>query len=1191
MRIVLTLFACLGLIAFALVELPPNSQAVQTPRSRPSAQASIENKGKRARFRAGEVLVRYRSESIARSRTGRNVVAAANGDFLAADVERFEGAELVAGLRLARVAPDQTLEAVAALRRQSEVLYAEPNYLLRATAVPNDTHFLAGRQYGLAKIGVQSVWDNFTTGSANVVVAVIDQGIDLSHPDLEANIWTNPSPGSIPGITGDLNGYNFNDDNSTIFSHDDLENHATHVAGIVGATGNNGLGVTGVNWSVRLMSLKFLDELSGDGDTADAIRACTYVKQMRDLWLTQGPAKGANVRVINASFGGNEFVQAFQDVINELNASGILFVAAAGNKDNGMLEPDNNLIPTFPSDYEAPNIISVAATNEADSLSSFSHFGRTKVDLGAPGEGILSTTPPCTDPGPFPDFPCEPAFPIPFGDTTPTYSIFDGTSMAAPHVSGAAALMWAHNPNLTVAQVKNLLLLNGDVQAALVDKTLTGRRLNIGKSFVALQQTDTTAPGAVTNFRVNFQNGRTISLSWNAGGDDGAGGNAAALYDLSFVETGTGTVIPLKGVVPANPGSAQTTLVTIPYRRLAGNLRLRPFDEKGNEGAAVNVPVTVSQLDGNPYITSVGPAVPLTTGGARQNLAGDDRYLNFPFPAGFTFPFFGTTFNSVTISTNGNLFFQPPPRRINLLPTDLDDADDSPGAPKAIGGYKAISGLWEDLDLRISSRTDAGVYVTQLSNPTRLIFRWQGIPCNFNTDTHLCQGGAPVNFEVELRPDGTIKTRYGTGNTNIIPAVGIGGGDQEGYLITTHSSEEAKISLQNAGEVTFTPRAQWSSTVLTGPQVDMKSWTQGGRTFVYAKLTFPDAGFRVTNWGNATRAGSAFTADATVERFNGQSPLAISNTAQIWDLGVIDPGNYTFTFKNSGTTVKTLNFTVSSTAPPPNIIDGAREFVRWQYKDFLRREPDLPGWAHWEGEITQCTNPAFRLPGETEEKCVDRKRDNTSAAFFLSPEFSNVGYFVLRVYRGSLGRMPHFGGSGTPADEFTRDAEAVGLNIVQNDALVPSQMNTNKQAFVNQFVTRPEFRAIYDLLTNTQYVDKLFQTTGIAPSSTDRANLINGLNAGSETRASVLFKVVDGTTTIEGGHLVFNTPYGKAFYDAQFNAAFVQMEYFGYLQRDPDPDGYAFWLGKLNLFGDWKNAEMVRAFIVSPEYRSRFGQP
>jgi len=155
-------------------------------------------------------------------------------------------------------------------------------------------------------------------------------------------------------------------------------------------------------------------------------------------------------------------------------------------------------------------------------------------------------------------------------------------------------------------------------------------------------------------------------------------------------------------------------------------------------------------------------------------------------------------------------------------------------------------------------------------------------------------------------------------------------------------------------------------------------------------------------------------------------------------------------------------------------------------------------------------------------------------------------------------------------------------------------INANKQAFVNAFVTRPEFLAIYGSLNNTEYVDKLFQTTGVTPSFTDRQALIDGLNhvnGKSETRESVLFKVVDGTTTIVGGALVFNTTYGHAFYDNLFNAAFVQMEYFGYLLRDPDDGGYAFWLGKLNQFGNWVDAQMVLAFIKSPEYRSRFGQP
>ncbi|HSK63695.1 MAG TPA: S8 family serine peptidase, partial [Pyrinomonadaceae bacterium] len=228
MKIVLTLLVCLGLIAFALVELPSGSHAFQTSRTRTAAPA----KSKRARFRAGEVLVRYRSESMARARTGRNIVAAPGGELVAADVERFDGSNLVEGLRLVRVAPDQTLEAVAALRRQPDVLYAEPNYLLRAAATPNDTHFIANRQWGLAKIGMTTAWDT-TTGSPDVVVAVIDEGIDFSHPDLAGNIWTNPSPGSIPNITGDVNGYNFNANNSTIFSENELETHATHVAGII----------------------------------------------------------------------------------------------------------------------------------------------------------------------------------------------------------------------------------------------------------------------------------------------------------------------------------------------------------------------------------------------------------------------------------------------------------------------------------------------------------------------------------------------------------------------------------------------------------------------------------------------------------------------------------------------------------------------------------------------------------------------------------------------------------------------------------------------------------------------------------------------------------------------------------------------------------------------------------------------
>ena len=1173
-RILLSLVACVGLMALVLFEFPARSHAVQT-------QQPTQFKTLRGAFVPGEILVRYRDEATARTKIGRVVVPAKDGEQLPADIENFDRTELVKGLRLARVAPEKTLKAIAALRRQPDVLYAEPNYILHSVGVPNDAHF--GNQYGMTKIGAPQAWD-ITQGSSDVVVAVVDTGMDINHEDLVGNIWTNPSPGSINGITGDVNGYNFFDDNGNVMNSNDSESHATHVAGIIGARGNNGIGVAGVNWNVKIMPLKFLfttiqnGQIVDLGDTKDAIAACGYAAQMRQLWETTGHTKGANVRAINASFGGDKFAQAFLNAINELNNREILFVAAAGNFRDGSQELDNDRVAVFPATFDAPNILSVAATDQNDQLADFSHFGATTVELGAPGVSVLSTTPPCVRV----NVACAPAFPNPFTAAQDTYSFFDGTSMAAPHVTGAAALLWARDPSLSVQQVKRLLMLNGDVVPALVDRTLTGRRLNVFKSLQSLQEADAIPPSAVSNIHINFQTGRTVNLGWTASGDDGIGGGPAALYEVIFVDGSTNQEFLLKGVIPAAPGTPQNVQVTIPLRHTSGIVKVRSFDNKGFQANVdVAVGVTISGLEGDPYIvTENSNNTILSTNGVRKALDGDDVYLKTTIP-GFAFPFFGKNYTQITLSSNGNIFFSEPPVRTDPSLAD-NPADDPPGSRFYLAGYQMIAGLWADLDLSTTRRGDAGIYEVQ--SPNKVIYRWQGM--QFGCD--VC---GPVNFEIELNADGTIKTRYGTGNAQMLPTVGISNAENQAYLVDSHSSEEALLNLTGAPEVTFSPRSPWTATVLTAPQVFLNSWTLQGHTFVYAKLTFPDAGYRVANWGTPAQAGNAFTDDAIIEHFNGSVIPANSSTAQIWDLGALAAGNYTFAFKNSGIIVKTLSFTVSSTAPPANPIDDARTFVFWQYRDFLRRDPDAPGWDHWTAEITMCSDAANRFPGETEAQCVDRKRTNTSGAFFVSPEFQNTGYFVLRVYRGSLGRMPHFGGGTTANDEFTRDAATVSQGIVVNDALAPDVINANKQAFVNDFVTRPEFRAIYDGLNNTQYVDKLFQTTGVTPSASDRQALIDGLNASAETRASVLFKVVDGTQTTAGGVLVFNTTYGKAFYDSLFNPAFVQMEYFGYLLRDPDDGGFAFWLTKLNFYGNFVDAEMVRAFINSPEYRSRFGAP
>jgi hypothetical protein len=285
-------------------------------------------------------------------------------------------------------------------------------------------------------------------------------------------------------------------------------------------------------------------------------------------------------------------------------------------------------------------------------------------------------------------------------------------------------------------------------------------------------------------------------------------------------------------------------------------------------------------------------------------------------------------------------------------------------------------------------------------------------------------------------------------------------------------------------------------------------------------------------------------------------------------------------------------------------IDDADFFASQHYIDFLRRFPDIPGWNHWTGEITECSDPAKRQAGESLEMCTERKRANTSAAFFLSPEFQNTGSFVLRVYWGTLGKLPNVPNAQCPGvpqglpgfcrpkySDYIADMTQIAQGIVVNDHLDPAVINANKQAFVLAFVQRAEFLAAYPLtMTNEQYVDQLFQKTGITPSASDRQALINELGATptAATRASVVFKVVDGTTTITDGHLQFNTSYGQAFYNQEFDTAFVMMEYLGYLRRNPDQEGYDFWLGKMRRYGNWVDAQMVLAFILAPEYRNRF---
>jgi subtilisin family serine protease len=372
-------------------------------------------------------------------------------DSAAQSVGAYSSTAVTSSLRKLRLGQGHEAAAISALLTRSKVRFAEPNYIVHTTLIPNDPSF--GQLWGLrntgqvvngtvgtagADISATSAWD-VSTGSRSVVIGNVDTGIDYNHPDLAANIWSNP--GGVGGCPAGTHGYNAI--TKTCEAMDD-NNHGSHTAGTMGAVGNNGVGVVGVNWTTSMMGLKFLDA-SGSGSTAGAISAIDFAVQAK--------IGGVNVRALNNSWGGGAFSQALLDEINKAGANNILFVAAAGNS-----SANHAITAHYPCDYAAANMICVAASDPNDNLAYFSDYGTTSVHLAAPGTDIYST--------------------IPGG----TYAYFNGTSMATPHVTGAAALIASACTSLTYTGVKNAILNNVDKPAGLAGLTVTGGRLNLNKA-------------------------------------------------------------------------------------------------------------------------------------------------------------------------------------------------------------------------------------------------------------------------------------------------------------------------------------------------------------------------------------------------------------------------------------------------------------------------------------------------------------------------------------------------------------------------------------------------------------------------------------------------------------------------------------------------------------------------------------
>ena len=406
------------------------------------------------------VIVKYKKNATPQMRKqARSLVKAKITDLNNDEVDDNFTSLFSGRLAKFKVSGMSTKEAIERLKSHQAIEYVEPDYRVSIAAnTPNDPRFdelwglnNLGQTGGIADADIDApeAWE-ISIGSRDVVVGVIDTGVDYSHSDLADNAWVNTGEIAGDGIDNDGNGYidDIHGINAITDAGDPMDDqgHGTHVSGTIGASGNNSTGVVGVNHEVSIVGCKFLDA-AGSGSTSDAIKCIDYMVNLKN--------SGVNLRVLNNSWGGGGYSQALADAITVSEQADILFVAAAGND-----EVDNDANPHYPSSYEHESVLSIASTDSNDNLSDFSQWGATSVDMGAPGSGIVSTVP---------------------GNG---YANYSGTSMATPHVAGVAALVLSVNPDLTTSELKALLMSSGDANTALQGKTLAGTRLNANQALL-----------------------------------------------------------------------------------------------------------------------------------------------------------------------------------------------------------------------------------------------------------------------------------------------------------------------------------------------------------------------------------------------------------------------------------------------------------------------------------------------------------------------------------------------------------------------------------------------------------------------------------------------------------------------------------------------------------------------------------
>ncbi len=726
-----------------------------------------------SRYVPGEVLLRF-----------HDAAKSADRERILAELGAVPGEKSGPGpVRRYRLQKLTVAEAVARFAHDPGLAYLEPNFLLSIAAVPDDPRFgdLWGlRNQGLnggtagADIGATEAWD-VTTEAHEILVGVVDTGVDYLHEDLRANIWVNPGEIAGNGIDDDGNGfiddvhgYDFQEGDGDPY---DENGHGTHVSGTIGAVGSNGIGVTGVCWRTNIVALRTLGS-RGEGTTEDAIRAIEYAIDM-------------GVDILNNSYGGSQYSTAMSEAISAAQEAGILFVAAAGNA--GL---SNEVVPFYPASYPQENIVSVGASDRNDQLVRTtlwgSNYGEISVDLLAPGADILS---------------CQPGN---------LYGSLSGTSMATPHVTGALALLLAHDSQLSATEAKRILLEGVAVLPELQSTCVTSGRLSLPSIIV---EPDTIPPAEIDDLRIVQRGGDRVELAWTAPGDDGRIGRAfrygIRVSEMPLTLQNWDTARRIEPAPdPTESGTGQSLRVADLDFETTYHFGIQAFDSSGNAspigraepvttlgaprigmepesvsarlltGATAQRIVNVQNLgegplyfqveephwgvpgrsDGHAYAWtgSDDPGGPpfvwddiLTTG--TVVVGGQDEVLEGPFDIGFEFPFYDTSFSRVWISSNGFLAFRATgPGAQNLA------------LPNAQAPSYLIAPLWTDLDLSV------GGAVFLESRVDRLIVQYMGVQRSGGSD--------PLFFQVQLLLNGSMEFHYLDVDQPALPAtVGIQG--------------------------------------------------------------------------------------------------------------------------------------------------------------------------------------------------------------------------------------------------------------------------------------------------------------------------------------------------------------------------------------------------------------------------------